>query len=101
MKKRTKIVLATIAVAGYMGGRKITNTVNWRVFLVDEKDPDGLIEKEKEKLLSAIIESANSKEIEYRAKVTNKEERFVDSFLCSDPRCIASTSEEKLTLKKQ
>ena len=79
MKKRTKIVLATIAVAGYMGGRKITNTVNWR----------------------AIIESANSKEIEYRAKVTNKEERFVDSFLCSDPRCIGSTSEEKLTLKKQ
>lgn len=101
MKKRKKIVLATISVAGYSGGRKVTNTFNWKVFLIDEKDPDGLIERGKQKLLAVMTDEVTEKctGVELRAKVV-KEEHFVDTFLTADPMLIKSTTETKRTLKQ-
>ena len=101
MKKRTKVVFATIAVAGYMGSKKVTNTLNWRVFLIDEKDPDGLIEKERQKVLTAVIDGAKreSNAVEFRAKITEKEVRLVDTFLTAEPERIGKTGQVKVTLK--
>ena len=101
MKKRTKVVFATIAVAGYMGSKKVTNTLNWRVFLIDEKDPDGLIEKERQKVLTAVIDGAKrvSNAVEFRAKITEKEVRLVDTFLTAEPEKIGKTGQVKGTLK--
>ena len=102
MEKRKKIVLATISVAGYSGGRKVTNTFNWKVFLIDEKDPDGLIERKKQKLLAVMTDKVTEKctGVEFRAKVVKKEEHFVDTFLTADTRLIGSTTETKGTLKQ-
>lgn len=105
MKKRKKIVLATISVAGYSGGRKVTNTFNWKVFLIDEKDPDGLIERERQRLLAAVTDKVTEvtekcNGVEFRAKVVKKEEHFVDTFLTADTRLIESTTETKRTLKQ-
>lgn len=103
MKKQTKIVIATISVAGYAGNKKITNTLNWRVFMIDEKDPDGLIEQERQKVLAAIINGSkvNSNWVEFRAKVTRKEVHFADTFLTQDPIKIGTTNKVKGTLKLQ
>lgn len=103
MGKRVKIVFATISVAGYTGRKKVTNTIKWRVFLINEKDPDGLIEKEREKVLAAVIDGAKGKSsgVEFHADVTKKEERFADSYLTADPFKIGETEKVQMTLKQQ
>lgn len=102
MKKRIKIVFATISIAGYSEGRKVTNTVNWKVFLIDEKDPDELIERERQKILAAVFDGAkgNSNSVDFRAKVAKREEHFFDTFLASDRSLIGSITETKRTLKQ-
>ncbi len=104
MKKRTKIIIATICVAGYNGVRKCTNTINWKVFLIDEKNPEQLIENERQKILEIFKEAAltavpSTEHI--RAEVKKQEVHFVDTFLCSDPRGIGKKSKVGLTLKQQ
>ena len=103
MKKRTKIVFATISLAGYEGNKKRTNTLNWKVFMIDEKDPDGLIEGERQKVLTAVINGSKGKSngVEFRAKVTKKEVHFADTFLTQDPVKIGTTSKVEGTLKQQ
>lgn len=103
MKKRIKLVFATISVAGYTGSKRTTTTLNWKVFLIDEKDPDGLIEKERVKVLTAVIDGAKGKGngVEFRATVTKKEVRFADTFLTADPKMIGMTGKVEGTLKQK
>ena len=79
----------------------MTNTFNWKVFLIDEKDPDGLIEQERVKILTAVINGAKGNGVEFRATVTKKEVRFADTFLTADPKMIGKTSKSEGTLKLQ
>lgn len=87
MSKRGKIIVATISVAGYINNRKVTKTANWKVMMMDEKDPDSLIEKERQDRLSICNGQPDPEVVlEYRAKVTKKETLTFDKFVVSDSR---------------
>jgi len=79
--KRFKITITTISVAGYIGKKKVTNTINWRVCCVDEKDKDidEIIANETQNILSSLKESYQSTALELSAKTTT-ENHYVDTF---------------------
>lgn len=97
--KRFKLTIATISVAGFIGTKKVTNTVNWRVCCIDEKDIDGLIAAETQKLLTSIKDSFQSTTMEFRAKTTT-ESHYFDTFLSADVRKIGTSGESDRILKQ-
>ena len=87
MSKRGKIIVATISVTGYVDNRKVTKTANWKVMMMDEKDPDSLIERERQHILSICNGQPDPEVVlEYRAKVTKCETVTFDKFLVSEAR---------------
>lgn len=89
MSKRGKIIVATISISvtGYEDNRKVTKTVNWKVLMMDEKDPDSLIERERQHILSICNGQPDPEVVlEYRAKVTKRETVTFDKFLASEAR---------------
>lgn len=77
--KRNRITMATISVYGMRCCKKATNTLNWKVFLIDEPEVDKLIDIEKNKLVEKI--QSKTQEIQIVAKVKEKKVFFVDTFL--------------------
>ncbi|MBR3572848.1 MAG: hypothetical protein IKN99_06305 [Bacteroidales bacterium] len=103
-RKRSVITIATINTSGYLNGKKMTNTFVWKVWMIDEKNVDMLLEQERLNIEKGISEqyhaSANSSNsVEIQSKIGKIERHFVDSYTTEHKELIGNTREEKATIK--
>jgi len=76
-----KVEFATIRVAGYNGGKQCTNAVTLKIMAINEADFEALVERERERVekeVQPMIHHAEAK-----AKVTQKEKKYIDGILTS------------------
>lgn len=97
--KRLKLTLTTISFAGYKGTKKVTNTFNWKVCCIEEKNIDELIAEETQKILAQIKNSCTDNEIDSKVKTT-VENHYYDTYLSSNVRTIGDSTPVRRTLKK-
>ena len=95
-KKRFKIIVATISAAGYSGVRKATNTINWKVCVIEDPKWKDVVEQERLNVKEQ-LESQMPKDLYIRVKVSKVENIFVDTFLDSKYQS-ESTGKKKIKM---
>jgi len=88
MEKKGKIVLATITVAGYVGKTKVTKQASWRIMMVDEKNPDQLIEQQRQYILSQLGTEKPEDAFAWKVKVSKVETHTFDTYVSSEEKRI-------------
>ena len=105
MEKRKKIAItiATINTAGYLNGKKHTNTFVWKVFMIDEKNVDVLLERERLKIERGISEqyqtSFPNTGVVIQSKIGKTKRILVDSYTTEHKELIGGTHTEQVTIK--
>lgn len=103
--KKIRIEIATISAAAYCNGKKNSNTFNWRVFTIDEKNAKELFEKERVKVEKQLREQYHSQypqdDNEIFAKITKLESHYVDSYTSHDVSKIGTSGNAEVSLEIQ
>ena len=91
-QKRCKIRVSTISAAGYLGVRKSTNTINWKVCTFDDPNWEKIVEEEMLRVREK-LEPEMPSGMTLRVKVSKTETFSVDTFL--DSRYPAESTNKK------